>query len=62
MDEFTKIILSAFQPFIAHHQKLLASVKSVFLFVLLRVFFKSFLKEFLSFFYNMIKLRNRRVG
>ena len=31
MDEFTKIVPSAFGPFIGHHQELLAYVKSVVL-------------------------------
>ena len=30
MDEFTKIVLSAIRPFIGHHQRLFACVKSVF--------------------------------
>ena len=49
MDEFTKIVPSAFGPFIGHYQGLLACIKSVFLRVL-------------TFFYNITKLRKRRVG
>ena len=40
MDEFTKIVSSAFEPFIGYHQGLLACIKSIF---------KEFLKEFLGF-------------
>ena len=32
VDQFTKIVPSAFGPFIGHHQELLACVKSVFFF------------------------------
>ena len=47
VDEFIKIVPSAFGPFIGHHQRLLACVKNVF-------------KEF--FFYNITKLRKHWVG
>ena len=30
VDEFTEIVQSAFGPFIGHHQRFFASVKSVF--------------------------------
>ncbi len=51
VDEFNKIVPSVFGPFIGHHQGLLACIKSVL---------KSFGKIF-SFFYNITKLRKRRV-
>ena len=51
VDEFTKIVQSAFGPFISHHQGLTACVKSVFK--------EYFLKDF---FYNIIKLHKRKVG
>ena len=33
VDEFTKIVLSAFEPFIGHHQGLFASVKIVLIYI-----------------------------
>ena len=38
MDEFTKIVPSAFESFIGHHQGLLACIKSVFIDIFERVF------------------------
>ena len=52
VDEFTKIILSAFGPFVGHHQGLLAWEKSGF---------KSLYQVFL-WFYIIKKLRERKVG
>ena len=43
VDEFTKIVPSAFRPFIGYNQGLLVGVKSVFM---------GFLKDFFSFFHN----------
>ena len=45
VDEFTKIVQSAFGPFIGHHQGLFAYVKSVFL--------RSLLKSLLGFFITL---------
>ena len=45
VDEFTKIVLSTFGPFIGHHQELFVCVESIFF------FFLSFL-----FFYNIAKI------
>ena len=51
MDEFSKIVLSTFGPFIGYHQGLLACINSVF---------KRVLKVF-RLFYNITKLRKHRV-
>ena len=73
VDEFTKIVLSAFGPFIGHHQELLACIKSVlkclYVFIFLNIpYFRDtilfpliafcFLNSSASQFYPTLCLRN----
>ena len=56
MDEFTKIVSSAFEPFIGHHQEIFACVKSV-----LKSFLKSFFKLVFNWNHFEIRLLNLRI-